>query len=306
MTFKTNSSYLGAANAASSRFGLRVIVLGSKGQLGSEVASLLEANGVDVVRVTRDQLDASSGNLAEQLANLPASDFYLNCYAFVNVDAAEKSCADAFQVNAIFPYALAKHCREVGSKLIHISTDFVFSGDIGRPYLEDDEVSPINIYGLSKAAGESAVRGSCPDHFILRVSGLYGRAGSESKGGNFVETMIKIGTANGLLNVVNDQFTTPTHTIDVARAVLALIRSREAAAGTYHCANKGVCSWFEFAREIIRLSGVEAEVRPALLADFRMKAPRPVFSALHTEKINSIYAMPTWREGLTEYLALRS
>jgi len=284
---------------------LRVIVLGSKGQLGSDVASVLEAAGLNVSRVTRHELDASSPHSADQMGALPKADFLVNCMAFVNVDAAENASGEAFQVNATFPTHLATHCRVTGAKLIHISTDFVFKGDLGRAYLESDESAPVNIYGLSKAAGELGVRGALREHFILRVSGLYGVAGSGSKGGNFVETMINLGRERGVLQVVDDQFTSPTHSLDVARAILAIILDSNAAYGTFHCANEGLCSWFEFAREIIRQARIPADVKPVKFANFKMKAPRPLFSALSSAKLKTVYAMPKWQDALAEYMTLR-
>lgn len=285
---------------------MRVIVLGPKGQLGSDIVRVLQDDGVEVLGLGREMLDAESSNCLEQIHRMPKVDFVVNCLAYVNVDAAEAEASRAFQVNSLFCYHLARHCEATGTKLIHISTDFVFDGKEGRAFREDDELAPVNIYGLSKAAGELAVRGSCRAHYILRVSALYGISGSGSKGGNFVETMIRLAKERGTIRVVSDQMTTPTHTMDVARVVQKIVSTSEPLPfGTYHCANEGVCSWFDFAQEIIRLAGIKSEIIPISFKDFKMSATRPLFSGLTTEKIDRFYKMPAWQKSLSEYFEIK-
>lgn len=284
---------------------MRIIVLGSKGQLGSDIAAMLDLAGFDIKRITRTELDAKSADIREILANLPQAEFIVNCIAFVNVDAAETEAEAAVAVNMVFVRELAIHCEKSGAKLIHFSTDFVFDGGSGQPYSEDDVMAPVNLYGLTKAAGELAIRGACSKYFILRVSALFGVQGASSKGGNFVETMIRLARSRGEVSVVTDQLTTPTHTLDVARVVCEIIANDSSAYGTYHCTGKGSCTWFDFAQEIFGLCQISVEMKRISIHQLEMKARRPIRSALRTQLLDSIYVMPPWQQGLKEYLKLK-
>lgn len=284
---------------------MRVIVLGAKGQLGTDIVQVLRSAGHDVLSFDRSSLNLNIDPLCDALEPLPDAEVVINCIAYVRVDDAEEAVVDVSRVNIAFPYALARYCERTNKTLIHISTDFVFNGEKGEPYEETDKLSPINFYGLSKAAGELAVSSTCRKHFVLRVAGLYGRVGSGSKGGNFVETILRLAKEESPLNVVDDQITSPTHSLDVARAVLSLINKRSSAFGTYHCTNKGMCSWFEFACAILEIAGIGAEISATKFEDLKLKALRPQFSALHTEKLDALYTMPDWRTALTEYLWIK-
>jgi dTDP-4-dehydrorhamnose reductase len=192
---------------------------------------------------------------------------------------------------------------------MHLSTDYVFSGrgrTRGEPYEETDPIEPLNVYGVSKAAGEMFVRYCWPRHFLVRLSGLYGVAGSSGKGGNFVETMLRLAGAGKPIRVVDDQVLTPTHTDAVARQLATL--SQSDAYGTYHATCQGECSWFEFAVEIFRLAGLSPDLGPQSTAEAGSKARRPSYSALDNRNLRALQidCMPHWRDALGDYLAMRA
>jgi dTDP-4-dehydrorhamnose reductase len=222
------------------------------------------------------------------------------------VDAVEEDVDRAFQVNATGARNLAIACRDSDAALVHISTDYVFSGRGSRPYVEDDPVEPLNVYGVSKAAGEMLVRAAWPKHYIIRTCGLYGIAGSSGKGGNFVETMLRLAEASQRIRVVNDQVLTPTHTAALGRQMVRLVTS--GAFGTYHATCQGACSWYEFAQEIFRQAGREPDLEPQTTAESGSRVRRPAYSVLENRRLRDLGldVMPGWREALTDYLAAKA
>lgn len=277
-----------------------IVVIGSSGQLGQDLCGLLPKERTQ--KLTRQQLDfAEPDSIASALSRLrPALIF--DCAAYNLVDQAEDDAATAFAVNAFGVRRLAEVCRDLDAVLVHFSTDYVFGLDGFRPqpYIERDAPGPTCVYGLSKLAGEYFVRLTCPKHFVVRTSGLYGRHGVGGKGGNFVETMLKAASAGKALRVVEDQILSPTSTSDLAEATLRLIES--APFGLYHVVNAGQCSWFDFAQAIFEIARVEADLSPCLTRDRNDRARRPEFSALATEHANVPNLRP-WREALAAYLA---
>jgi dTDP-4-dehydrorhamnose reductase len=222
------------------------------------------------------------------------------------VDVCEDEPERAFAVNAIGAHNIALIGLELGFALVHLSTDYVFSGDKGSPYIESDAVTPINLYGVSKAAGEMAIRYLLPNHFIVRSSGLYGVAGSSGKGGNFVETMIHLAREGRDIRVVNDQTLTPTYTYPLARQIVAL--SQTEAYGTYHATCQGDCTWYDFAVEIFRQTELSPNLSPQTTAQSGAQATRPTYSVLDNKALKQlkIDQMPTWQMALTDYLRARS
>ena len=190
--------------------------------------------------------------------------------------------------------------------LVHVSTDYVFSGSRRQRYVETDPVDPLSVYGASKAAGEMLVRGVWPRHFIVRTSGLYGVAGSRGKGGNFVDTMLRLAESGEVVRVVDDQVLTPTHAADLALQIARLAVTD--AYGTYHATSQGQCSWYEFAAEILRQAGLQAPLERQTTAEAGREAPRPPYSVLDNHGLRrlGIDVMPAWRQALTSYLAARS
>ncbi|WP_106204806.1 dTDP-4-dehydrorhamnose reductase [Aliiruegeria haliotis] len=288
---------------------MKVLLLGPNGQLGTDIRAAHRAAGepFDLVPLGRDRLDVSQvDSIGPALA---ASDFDLliNCTSYHRTDEVEDNAALAFAVNTHAVEAMARACADKGARFVHISTDYVFGGDHTRqvPLVEDDAPAPVNVYGASKALGETLARLAHEDTVILRVASLFGVAGASGKGGNFVETMIRFGIERGALKVVADQVMSPTATADVANAILALI-ARESPPGIYHVAGSGQASWHEFASEIIRMTGIEATVTPCSSAEFPTRAARPRYSVLDNSRAAKLIApMPDWRDALGRYLAAK-
>lgn len=230
-----------------------------------------------------------------------APDVVVNCAAFHRVDECEIRPEEAFRVNALGARNVGLACARLGALAVYISTDYVFDGEAGRPYLEADAPAPINVYGTSKVAGEHLVAASAPRHLIVRVASLFGVAGASGKGGNFVETMIRKTRAGEAIRVVDDVVMSPTSTADAAALVRALIAGGHT--GVVHAANAGACSWFEFARAIFDLLGWEVDLQPQRSADLPSAARRPRNSALASSRLPvlGLHRLP-WRDALRRYL----
>lgn len=226
----------------------------------------------------------------------------INTAAFVRVDDCEEQVERAFGVNAFAVRNLAHACAELNCVLLHVSTDYVFGGEKRTPYNEEDAPNPLNVYGVSKLAGEYFVRNICPKHFVVRSSGLYGVAGSSGKGGNFVEIMIRLAKEGNPIPVVGDQILTPTSTKYLAESLKQLLQTN--AFGLYHITSSGECSWYEFAAMIFEITGLEADLRETTSEEYGAKALRPPFSALANHKLMDLglEMMPPWRVPLYEYL----
>jgi dTDP-4-dehydrorhamnose reductase len=220
-----------------------------------------------------------------------------------HVEKCEQDPARAFAVNAIGARNLALVTREMDAVLVHISTDYVFDGTKGEPYLEEDPALPLNVYGNSKLAGENFVRTLNPKHFVLRTSALYGKHPCRAKGGlNFVELMLKLGRERGSVRVVNDEHVSPTATLGVARQIAALRQCRDY--GLYHATAEGSCSWYEFAKEIFAAAGMPVDVQVAHASEFAGKVPRPHYSVLENRHLKAvgINVFQSWQEDLAGYM----
>ncbi len=226
----------------------------------------------------------------------------INCAAFHRVDEIERDCTTAFEVNAVAVHQLAQECRERDIPLLHVSTDYVFDGAKRTPYVETDCPRPLSAYGASKLAGEHLLRATWHKHYIVRTCGLYGLSGASGKGGNFVNTMLKLAQEGKPIRVVDDQVCTPTSTADLAAQIVELIQTQ--AFGTYHITNDGECTWFEFALEIFRLANMHADVRPISSAEYGAPARRPPYSVLHNAALQAlgIDNMRHWRAALADYI----
>jgi dTDP-4-dehydrorhamnose reductase len=284
---------------------MRTVVLGAPGQLGRDLVPRLGGEVVPLGRADADLTDAP--NLRARLTDL-RPDVVVNCAAYNFVDQAESEPGAAFAVNAWAVRDLAAVCRDLDCTLVHFSTDYVFGLDGTRttPFTEADAPGPVSAYGLSKLAGEYLVRGTCPKHIVIRTCGLYGVWGSGGKGGNFVETMLRVAGQGKPLRVVNDQRCTPSFTADVAATTADLIATR--AHGLYHVTNGGDCTWYELAREIFRVSGVNADLTPITSAEFRAAARRPPYSVLSNDRLRTVgVGLPRpWPDALAAYLTERT
>ncbi len=255
---------------------MRVLVIGSKGQLGTDLCQILQ--GSEVVPLTHSDIEITNIATVKDRLNRNKPDIVINTAAFVRVDECEIEPDRAFRVNALGARNIAVVCQEIGAKLVHISTDYVFGGESETrtaPYTEFDTPVPLNIYGKSKLAGENSVRHLCAKHFIIRPSGLFGVAGASGKGGNFVETVLRLAQEKNELHVVNDQIFSPTYTKDLAKKIVQLIGTQYY--GIFHITNKGACSWYEFTKEIFRLAGVRTPVMAITSDRIQQKAKRPKF-----------------------------
>lgn len=286
----------------------KIAILGANGQLGSDLIKVLGAIATnEVIAVRREQVDALANNVAQQLMILQDVDYIINCVAVTNVDGCEDNSNDAFTINSSFAFQVAKFCGENDITLFHISTDYVFDGSKQTPYLESDVATPLNIYGLSKFAGDLAVAQNAAKYFIFRVSSLFGVAGAAGKGGNFVTTMVRLANEKENWTVISDQITCPTHTLDIARAINALISQQVAEYGIYNCVSSSSCSWFEFTQEILRAIDQNVDkVQPISYTEYKFKALRPQYGVMSVDKLAKYYQMPDYKAALHEYLELKN
>jgi len=283
---------------------MKIVVIGADGQLGSDIIDACRAGSHELVPLTIRQLDiAGDGEAQRVLAGIQA-DVIVNTAAMHHVEKCEADPLKAFTVNALGARNLALAANAGKARLIHISTDYVFSGGKMAPYLETDCPLPLNAYGNSKLAGELFVRSLAERHYVIRVSGLYGKSPCLEKGGlNFVDLMLKLARERKEVRVVDDEVLTPTATREVARQILEMLQGH-AEDGLYHATAEGSCSWFEFAREIFRLSRSSVTLNRAAPGEFPAKVPRPKYSVLENASLKrqGLNVMPPWQEALASYL----
>ena len=283
---------------------MKIFLLGASGQLGADLAKAL--SGHQVIAPPRQTLDLLQFDRVRQVLRSERPRVVINTAAFHRVDDCESRVPTAFEVNGEAVRNLALAARDIEAVLVHYSTDYVFDGAAGRPYLESDLARPINVYGVSKLAGELLVASVWEKHVLIRTCGLYGHAGSRGKGGNFVETMIRKALAKESIRVVDDQRLTPTSTRELARKTADLIESSHF--GLFHVTSKGNCTWYEFAGEIFRLSGLEPDLAPTTSDAFATAARRPSYSVLANQRLDELGMddLKHWRDALREYLSNRT
>jgi dTDP-4-dehydrorhamnose reductase len=280
---------------------LRAAVIGSTGQLGQD---LMRAFGEETVGLTHQDLDVTDGVGVASAMHSLRPDWVLNTAAFHRVDDCETNPALAFAANALGAFNVARAAADVGAGVVFFSTDYVFGGEErerDNPYEEGDEVQPLNVYGISKAAGEQLVMQANARHVVVRSAGLYGTATSR-KGWTFPELMINKAKTDGMVRVVSDQALSPTFTADLAQKTKELVE--EEASGLFHLTNAGECSWFEFARAVFDLAGLEVEMEPIETSETQRRARRPSYSALRTTRVQEAGLSPLrpWEEALDAYL----
>ena len=281
-----------------------ILLIGASGQLGTDLRGVLAAAAlVSLPRADarHHRPDAVARALA---AHAPA--WVVNTAAFHRVDDIERdesSARRAFAVNAEAVGELARACARRQARLLTLSTDYVFGGGAPGPYDEDARPDPVNVYGESKLEGERRVRAASADHLVVRSSGLYGVAGSSGKGGNFVETMLRLAREGRDIAVVDDQVLAPTYTADLAAGISRLLAAN-APGGVYHLTNAGACSWFEFARRIFALCGLAPKLAPTTSAAYGAPARRPAHSVLANTRAAALGLPPlrAWPEALEAYL----
>ncbi|MGB3681082.1 MAG: dTDP-4-dehydrorhamnose reductase [Rubrobacteraceae bacterium] len=270
---------------------MKVLVTGAGGQLGLELVELLPARGHEVVALDREGLDITDAAAVAKVLEEHRPDLVVNAAAYTNVDGCEGEVGLAYAGNTLGPRNLALHCGRLGCALLHVSTNYVFDGESEVPYQPFDLPNPVSVYARTKLAGEEYVKQLCGRWYVVRSAGVYGRRH------NFVQTMLRVGRERDSLEVKDDEFISPTYARDLARGIVEVADS--GLYGLYHVTNSGSCSWYEFAREIFDLAGIEVEVAPVPASEYPLPADRPA---------NGLLADPAapelrhWRAALVEYL----
>lgn len=276
---------------------MKIFVAGASGQLGRDVCRELDRLGIEYMGVSSAELDITDAGAVMRMLRDYAPDAVMNCAAYTKVDLAEDEPFKCWSINADGSRNLACACGEIGAKMLHISTDYVFPGDGERPYETGDPVGPLGMYGRSKLAGELAVQSLLDRYFIVRISWVFGVDGS-----NFVKTMLRLGQSRSKLTVVCDQIGSPAYTVDLASLLCSMIQTEKY--GVYHASNEGLCSWADFAKEIFRLSGMNVEVEDIPTEAYPTKARRPLNSRMSKACLDKagFPRLPHWRDALERYL----
>jgi dTDP-4-dehydrorhamnose reductase len=284
---------------------MRVLLIGSTGQLGGD---LLRNNpGHEIAAPGRAELDLTRPDQLRAAVARHRPELVVNCAAFHNVPQCEERPEEAFRVNCTAVRDLALACRDAGARLFTFSTDYVFGGDRRTPYGEDDLPRPLQIYGISRLAGEHAALSTAPGHaVVIRTCGLYGQCGARSKGGNFVDGRVADARAGRVIEMAAEQIVAPTSTDDLSRAVLALAAVPALAPGIYHLVNEGQCSWYELTLAIVEILGLPAAVVPVDRQGRSGNMRRPLYSVLANHKARRLgITLPPWRDALERYLRRR-
>lgn len=276
---------------------MKVLVTGTKGQLGYDVVNELEKRGHTAVAVDIEEMDITDAVSVERVITEAEVEAVIHCAAYTAVDAAEDNVEICRRVNAEGTENIAKVCKKLDLKMIYISTDYVFDGEGERPWEPDDERHPLNVYGQTKYEGELAVEKYLEKYFIVRIAWVFGVNGK-----NFIKTMLKLSETHEELNVVDDQVGSPTYTYDLAVLLVDMVESDKY--GRYHATNEGLCTWYEFAKEIFRQAGLNVKVNPVSSDEFPSKAKRPHNSRMSKDKLeeNGFQRLPSWEDALARYL----
>lgn len=278
---------------------IKILITGSNGQLGNQFKELSASyHGYDFIFTDLPELDITSEHALNSFLSDLKPDWVINCAAYTAVDKAETESDLAHKINAEAASLLARVSDQFRARLIHISTDYVFDGTRSRPYKEEQEKNPQGVYAQTKSLGEELVIVNNPRSVIIRTSWLYSIYGQ-----NFLKTIIRLASEKGKLRVVADQVGTPTWAGDLVNAIMTLI-NKDIQPGIYHYSNEGVCSWYDFAKAIVELHGLNAQVEPISTKDYSTAAPRPYYSVLDKTliKITAELEIPHWRDSLTECL----
>ncbi|MCD6364178.1 MAG: dTDP-4-dehydrorhamnose reductase [Synergistetes bacterium] len=277
----------------------KIAIIGSTGQLGSELLSEL---GERAIPLSHEDIEITDHEGTQEVLLSLSPSVIINTAAYHKVDLCEENPLKTFEVNTIALKNLVEISNELNSLLVYISTDYVFDGAKSSPYSEEDIPNPLNVYGLSKYAGEILLRNHAHSYLIVRVASLFGKGGSKLKGGNFVRTILRKASSGEDLRVVNDIVMSPTYAKDASKAIVKLIGKGRV--GIYHVVNSGYCTWYEFAKEIVRLGGYNVVIEAISSSELPMKAKRPSFSALSNEKLKRDigFEMPHWKDALSRYL----
>jgi dTDP-4-dehydrorhamnose reductase len=281
---------------------MKILLIGATGQLGGDILRNNQAH--EIQAPDRKALDLSRPDQMGETIRACRPDMVINCAAFHNVPLCEDQPEQAFRINCAAVRDLAALCSEGGAWLVTFSSDYVFGGEKRAPYLEDDRPAPLQVYGITRLAGEHAALATAPDRaVVIRTCGLYGRSGAKSKGGNFVDGRVADARAGKRIEMASEQVLAPTSTDDLSRAVLSLIAHPRLAPGIYHLVNEGECSWYEFTRAIVETVGAKTEVVPVDRGGRTCKMRRPLYSVLSNTRARALgIVLRPWREALSDYL----
>lgn len=277
---------------------MKVLVTGVKGQLGYDVVRELQSRGHEAIGVDIEEMDITDETAVSRVMEETAPEAVIHCSAFTAVDRAEEEQELCYKVNVEGTENIAKMCQKLGCKMLYLSTDYIFSGEGQRPWEPEDTPSPLNAYGQSKYQGEVALRQYVDKYFIVRISWVFG-----INGNNFIKTMLRLGKENGAVKVVDDQIGSPTYTFDLAKLLVDMIETEQY--GAYHVTNEGICSWYEFAKEIFQEANMkEVTVIPVSSEEFPVKAKRPKNSRMSKEKLvqNGFSLLPSWQDAVKRYI----
>ena len=275
---------------------MKVLVTGVGGQLGYDVIKELEKRNIDCIGADRAEFDITDFEAARKFITDFMPDVVIHCSAYTAVDKAEDEPELCHLVNAVGTENVAKICKEIDAKMVYISTDYVFDGRKEGFYEVDDLPNPINVYGKTKLDGEKVVQKNLEKYFIVRISWVFG-----INGNNFIKTMLRLGKERSELNVVSDQFGSPTYTVDIATLLVDMIQSEKY--GIYHATNEGECSWAEFAEEIFKISNMDVKVNPIASVEYHTKARRPMNSRLSKESLSrgGFVGLPSWKYSIKRF-----
>ena len=277
---------------------MKILITGSSGMLGHDLIEILKDNH-ELILTSSKTLDITDNNRVIEFICENKPDIVINSAAYTNVDGCEENQETAYSINGDGVRNLAIGCSKIDCPLVHISTDYVFNGENTRPWVEDDEIGPISVYGKSKLKGEEAILEILDKFFIIRTAWLYG-----INGGNFPKTMLELAKNHSEITVVYDEVGTPTYTPDLAKAISQLIETDYY--GIYHITNSGSCSWCEFARYIFEIAGKDVKVIPVTASEFARPAPRPHYSVLENKKWidNGFEPLRSYKDAIKEYIGL--
>lgn len=278
----------------------KIVVIGSKGQLGNELQELSgQYSGYAFFFYDKDELDITQQPEVEKKMQELQPQFLINCAAYTAVDKAETDQEICYAINADAVGYLAKACKDNNTRFIHISTDYVFDGTATEPYKETDKPNPQSIYGRSKLAGEKEAVNNNPEAIIIRTSWVYSVYGS-----NFVKTMLRLMQSRPELNVVSDQYGSPTYAADLAQAIMHIVENQNWQSGIYHYSNEGIITWFDFAKAIRDIAQLNCTIHPIPTEQYPTPAARPKYSALDKTKIQQMFGieLKTWKDSLQECL----
>lgn len=276
---------------------MKILVTGAAGQLGYDVVKLLQACDIECKGVDFADFDITDAKETESYIKEYKPEVVIHCSAYTAVDKAEDEPEKCWAVNVDGTENIAKVCSKIDSKMIYISTDYVFPGTGEHFYEVDDATGPLSVYGKTKFAGEEAVKNWLQKYYIVRISWVFGKNGN-----NFVKTMLRLGKERDEINVVCDQIGSPTYTADLAPLLCEMAMTDKY--GIYHATNEGVCSWAEFAVEIFNLTGMKARVKPVTTAEYLAKVQRPFNSRLSKRRLDEarFARLPAWQDALQRYL----